>query len=150
MSRLFDFSFPVGKGNHVSDSSCKCMQEQRHFIPLYVHTLQNITQMMIQLQSENIILNQHVSIDNDDRWTPVPDDPIQARNGMTPNSRRQDGEDKEYEDTVNQMRRATTNMGCKYQTGTTLGVTYSTMYPPSGPLSPNYNPRRQTITVGLS
>ena len=109
-----------------------------------------ITQMMKKLQSENIILTKHNLIDDDERWTPVPDDPVQATYGITPNSRRQDGEDKEYEDTVNQMRRATTNMGCKYQTSTTLGVTYSAMYPPNGPVSPNYNPRRQTITVSIS
>lgn len=134
----------------MSDDFCKCMQEQRHFIPIYVHTLQTYHTYDEIIAKREHLLMKPVSLDNDDRWTPVPDDPVQARHGITPNSRREDGEDKEYEDTENQMRRATTNMGCKYQSDTTLGVTYSAMYPPIGPVSPNYNPRRQTITVSLS
>lgn len=36
----FRFYFLVGKENQVSDKSCKCMQEQRHFSPSYIHMLQ--------------------------------------------------------------------------------------------------------------
>ena len=97
---------------------------------------------------------ENVSIDQDERWTPVPDDPISVRHGMPRNSRRQDGVDKEYEDTVNEMRREDTHLGCR-EAGT-LGVTYSTMKDdPDNPDDPgsttNVDPSRkyrQTITVG--
>lgn len=96
------------------------------------------------------LLTENVSIDDDDRWEPVPDDLVQTGHGMLANSERTPGEDQEYWDEANSMRRATTNMGCQYESGQTLGVTYSTMDFPDGQVPPNYNPRRQAITVGLS
>lgn len=89
-------------------------------------------------------------IDNDQRWTLVPDDPVQIAAGLTANSQRTSGDDAEYEDAVNFMRRSTDNIGCE-QEGT-LGVTYSAdSFDMDGftPEPANYHSPRQTITVGV-
>lgn len=93
--------------------------------------------------SQDCTLTENISTDNDARWTPVPDDPVAIRRGVTPNSERTDGDDREYEDKVNFMRRDTGNLGCREDD--VLGVTYDT--PSADPAAPtNF---RQTITVCL-
>ena len=67
---------------------------------------------------------------------------------MLANSLRTFGDDAEYEDLTNSMRRATEMQGC--QDPNTLGVTYETMSPSSDHRVPsNVHSPRQTITVGL-
>lgn len=106
----------------------------------------------MKYQNPGEIPDVRIYCDNDARWTQVPDDPNQIRQGMTPNSRRTFGDDQEYEDKINFMRRDPTNTGCQSPVDgldpTTLGVTYSTMSPP-GPngAPPNYHSPRQTITI---
>ncbi len=89
------------------------------------------------------------SIDNDQRWTLVPDDPVQIAAGLPANSERVWGEDAEYQDAVNFMRRQPDNIGCGKEG--TLGVTYSTTtFNVDGFTQEpaNYHYPRQTITVG--
>ena len=92
------------------------------------------------------------NIDDDERWTLVPDDEASVIEGLPPNSQRIFGISQEYEDTINYMRRDTTNTGCAQ--AETLGMTYTTPIP----FDPNshgtsvpqgYHSFRQTITVGL-
>ena len=91
-------------------------------------------------------------LDNDERWTLVPDDEVSLIEGLPVNSQRTLGISQEYEDKGNYMRRDSTNIGCKNDE--TFGVTYTTPIP----LDPNsrgtkvpsdYHSFRQTITVGL-
>lgn len=96
------------------------------------------------------MLTGYFFIDNDARWTLVPDDPVSIEEGETPNSERIFGEDAEYEDVVNVMRRDTSNRGCGAPGA--LGVTYCgyiprNLYPEEE--APYLDNRRQTITVGL-
>ena len=92
------------------------------------------------------------NIDNDERWTLVPDDETSVIEGLPPNSQRTFGISQEYEDKINYMRRDATNTGCAQ--AETLGMTYTTPIP----FDPNshgtrvpqgYHSFRQTITVGL-
>ena len=87
-------------------------------------------------------------LDDDNRWTRVPDDPKSIRRGVLANSLRTFGDNAEYEDTINFMRRETWHEGCKEDL--VLGVTYLTQYARDDPgLPANYHSPRQTITVGL-
>lgn len=87
-------------------------------------------------------------IDDDNRWTLVPDDLVSTRRGVPPNSLRTFGDDAEYEDKINFMRRDAWNEGCKGSR--VLGVTYNTQYTRNNPgLPANYHSPRQTITVGV-
>lgn len=87
-------------------------------------------------------------IDDDERWTRVPDDHVAMTRGVPLNSLREFGDDAEYEDLENFMRRDSRNEGC--QKDLTLGVTYSAMSPTSDSRVPgNYRKPRQTVSVGL-
>lgn len=68
--------------------------------------------------------------------------------GIKPNSQRDFGEDQEYEDAINFMRRDVENTGCDRDEA--LGATYSTQTPQGDGLtavSANYVRPNQTITV---
>ena len=100
-------------------------------------------------ESESTSLTGYSLIDNDARWTRVPDDPTSIEAGYPANSERTFGVDAEYEDVVNVMRRKTSNQGCDAVGA--LGVTYSAYFPSSltaDELQQYEEGRRQTITVG--
>lgn len=92
-------------------------------------------------------------IDDDARWTLVPDDEASVVDGLPVNSQRTFGISQEWEDTVNYMRRDPTNEGCRG--ADTLGVTYTTPIPydpnSRGTRVPeDYHSFRQTITVSFA
>ena len=59
---------------------------------------------------EDAMLTGNSLIDNDSRWTLVPNDPVQIPAGLTPHSQCYLSDDAEYEDAVDYMRRKSYNI----------------------------------------